>query len=777
MAVTGQSVRRKEDVRFITGRGRYTDDVTLSNQTYAVFVRSPIAHARIAGIDLSAAAGMPGVRQILTGEDYAASNLGTLACGWMIHCKDGSEMKSGSHPPLALEKVRYVGDPVAVVIADTKQMARDAAEMVEVDYDELPPVVSLKAASTTETLVHDDVDNNVAFDWELGNKDDTEAAFRDAKHVVSLALRNNRLVPNAMEARALNAFYDPRDDRYSLYITSQNPHGLRMTLAAVIGLAPEHRIRVISEDVGGGFGSKAFNYSEEVICTWASKIVGRPIKWTSDRSEAFLTDAHGRDQQVFAEMALDNNHKITGLKVNIIANMGAYLSTFASLIPTYMCAPLLSGQYVIPAIYVEVQAVFTNSTPVDAYRGAGRPEAAFIIERLIDVAARRLNFDPIELRRKNFVAAFPYQTPVLSLYDSGDYHLGLNRALELIEYDQFEARKAGSIKDGKLRGIGISTWIEAAGIGPSKRLGELGSGAGLWESAQVRVNPTGSVEILTGSHSHGQGHETTFAQLVADRFGMSMDDIDIIHGDTDKVQFGMGTFGSRSGSVGMSALSMGCDKIIEKGKRIAGYNMNVEADTVEFEDGEFFSPGSNRRMAFAEIALAAYVAQSFPTDELEPGLKSDAFYDPPDFTYPAGCHICEVEIDPETGVTDIVDFVAVDDFGTVINPMIVHGQMHGGIAQGIGQAMMEEAVFDETGQLINGSFMDYCIPRADDLPSFETEFINTQTLNNPLGMKGCGEAGAIGAPPAVINAITNALDIDHLDMPATPLKVWTALQS
>ncbi len=777
MTVSGQSIQRKEDLRFITGKGRYTDDVTLPNQCHAIFVRSPMAHARIAGIDTASAKGMPGVRAVLTGADYAASGLGTLMCGWMIHSKDGSEMKAGSHPPLAIEKARYVGDPVAVVIADSRQMARDAAEMVDVDYDDLPVVANPETAFDNSSLVHDEINNNLAFDWELGDHQAVRDAFSRADTTVSLKLYNNRLAPNAMEPRALNASYDIRDDRYSLYITSQNPHGLRMTLSAVIGLAPEHKLRVISEDVGGGFGSKAFNYSEEVICTWASKQVGRPIKWVADRTEAFLTDAHGRDQVVHAEMSLDADQRITGLKASITANMGAYLSTFGSLIPTYMCGPLLSGQYAIPAIYTEVKAVYTNTTPVDAYRGAGRPEAAYIIERLVDVAARKLGADPIELRRKNFVRQFPYQTPVLSTYDAGDYDQGLDKALELIGYEQFAARRAASAEQGKLRGIGIATWIEAAGIGPSKKLGELGSGAGLWESAQIRVNPTGSVEILTGSHSHGQGHETTFAQLVADKFGISMDDIDIIHGDTDKVQFGMGTFGSRSGPVGMSALAMGCDKIVEKGKRIAAFNMNVAPESVEFEEGEFFSPGSNTRMAFAEVAIAAYVAQSFPTDELEPGLKADAFFDPPDFTFPAGCHMCEVEIDPETGVTEIVDFVAVDDFGTVINPMIVHGQMHGGVAQGIGQALLEHAIYDEEGQLLNGSFMDYCMPRADDLPSFETAFTNTQTPNNPLGIKGCGEAGAIGAPPAVISAISHALDIDHIDMPATPLKVWSVLNA
>ncbi len=775
MALTGQSVKRKEDPRFITGKGRYTDDLVMPNQCYAHFVRSPVAHATIKKIEVGDLDSQPGVRRILTGKDYARSGLGTLMCGWMIHSKDGSEMKSGLHPPLVLDRARYVGDPIAVVIADTKEIARTIAESVEIEYEELE-VITLGNVYEKKTNIHDNAENNIAFDWELGDPKAVKKAENSSKYQIPLRLYNNRLAPNAMETRCLNASYDERDDRYTLYIASQNPHGLRMTLSAVIGLAPEHKLRVISEDVGGGFGSKAFNYSEEVICAWAAKTIGRPVKWMADRSEAFLTDAHGRDQIANAEMYLDEHKKITGLKVSITANMGAYLSTFGSLIPTYMCVPLLSGQYAIPAIYAEVKGVYTNTSPVDAYRGAGRPEAAFIIERLIDLAARKTGTSPVDLRRKNFVKNFPYQTPVLSTYDCGDYEKVLSAALELISFENFEERKKESENRGMLRGIGLSTWIEAAGIGPSKKLGELGSGAGLWESAQIRVNPTGSVEILTGSHSHGQGHETTFAQLVADRFGIDIDDIDIIHGDTDKVQFGMGTFGSRSGPVGMSALSLGCEKIIAKGKLIAAANMEVNEELVEFENGEFFSQGSNKRMAFAEVALAAYVAQSFPTDEIEPGLKADAFFDPPDFTYPGGCHACEIEIDPETGEIEIKSFVAVDDFGTVINPMIVHGQMHGGIAQGIGQALLENVNYDDDGQLTNASFMDYCMPRADDMPSFQTAFSNTPTPNNPLGIKGCGEAGAIGAPPAVINAIVNALDIDHIDMPATPLKIWKILK-
>ena len=774
----GESIVRKEDARFIQGKGRYTDDIVLPGQTWAIFVRSPYAHAKISSIDTRDASTHNGVITVLTGADYAASRLGTLMCGWMIHSKDGTPMKAGLHPPLAHDRVRHVGDQVAVVIANSKQTARDAAELVIVDYEALPACAdALTADSPDQSQLHDEAPFNVAFDWELGDLAATNEALAAASTVIDIDVYNNRLVPNAMETRAVNATYSAIDESYTVYIASQNPHGLRMTLAAVIGLAPEHKLRVISEDVGGGFGSKALNYAEEVVCAWASKMIERPVKWTADRSEAFLTDAHGRDQYARASMSFDEHQKITGLKVSITANMGAYLSTFGSLIPTYVCAPLLSGQYVIPNIYCETKAVYTNTTPVDAYRGAGRPEAAYIIERLMDVAARTLKLDPAELRRRNFVAEFPYQTPVISNYDSGDYEATLNAALKMIDYSGFNARRQAARSKGMLRGIGIASYVEAAGIGPSAQLGKLGSGAGLWESAQVRVNPTGSVEVFTGAHSHGQGHETTFAQLVADRFVIEMDQIDILHGDTDKTQFGMGTFGARSGPVGMSALDKSCDKIIAKAKRIAAYNMHVEPDDVTFEDGIFATPGSNTRMAFGEVALAAYVAQSFPTDELEPGLMAESFFDPPNFTFPAGCHICEVEIDTGTGEIEIIDFVAVDDFGTLINPMIVEGQIHGGVAQGIGQALLENASFDTEGQLLTGSFMDYCMPRADDLPSIRTGFTETPSPINPLGIKGCGEAGAIGAPPAVVNAVCNALDIDHMDMPITPMKVWQALRN
>ncbi len=769
----GTSVRRKEDRRLTTGRGRFTDDVHLRGQTVAVFVRSPVAHARIVGIDISEATQQPGVVGVFTGQQLADSGLGTLQCGWMIHSRDGSPMRTGVRPALAYETVRYVGEPVAVVVAESKNAATFAAELVVVDYEELGVVRDVVgAASPDAAQLHEDAPGNQVYDWEIGNAADVDAAFARAAHVTEMDLVNNRLAPNAMEPRAFNAIYDAAKDHYTLYATSQNPHGLRMTLAAIIGLAPEHKIRVISEDVGGGFGSKAFNYNEEIVCLWASRLTNRPVKWTSERSEAFLTDAHGRDHVTHAALALDEQHRIIGLRVHTQANMGAYLSTFGSLVPTYVYAPLLSGQYDIANIYCNVIARFTNTNPVDAYRGAGRPEAGYVIERLVETAAREIGMDSAEFRRINFVRNFPHETPVEMTYDTGDFQAHLDLALDMIDAPGFAARRAEAQSRGRLRGLGIGCYIEAAGIGPSARLGKLGSGAGLWESAEVRVNPTGTVEVLTGCHSHGQSHETTYAQLVADRFGVPFDDVEIIHGDTDIVQFGMGTYGSRSGPVGLSAISLACDKVVNKAKRIAGHLLDVEADTVDFEEGEFYSPGSNQRLSFAEVALNAYTAHHFPTTELEPGLKEGCFFDPPDFNFPAGTHVCEVEVDPETGVIDIVDFVAVDDFGVVGNPLIVEGQVHGGVVQGIGQALLENVVHDEYGQLLSGSFMDYTMPRADDVPDVRVGFTNTPSTTNPLGMKGCGEAGAIGAPPAVINALTDALGVRDVQMPMTPEKVW-----
>jgi carbon-monoxide dehydrogenase large subunit len=771
----GAPVRRKEDHRFITGNGKYTDDINRPGQTWAVFVRSPHAHATIKKIDAKAAAKMPGVVGILTGADLAADKVGGLICGWMIHSKDGSPMKAGAHPALADGKVRYVGDHVAVVIAETQSQARDAAEKVVVDYDVLPANADLATCTAGgKPVVHDVAPDNVVFDFHLGNKDATDAAFKNAKHVTTLDIVNNRLVPNAMEPRAAIGDYDAGEDAFTLYTTSQNPHVARLILSAFIGIAPEHKLRVIAPDVGGGFGSKIYVYAEETVCVWAAKKVGRPVKWVADRTEEFLAVAHGRDHITRAELAMDEDGKILGLRVKTRANLGAYLSTFASAVPTYLYVPLLSGQYDIPAVYGEVEAVYTNTAPVDAYRGAGRPEATFVVERLVEAAARQLGQDPAKFRLKNFVKAWPHQTPVIMMYDAGDYSGTMKQAMKLADVAGFGKRRRESARNGKLRGLGYSAYIEACGIAPSSAVGSLGAGVGLWESAEVRVNPTGNVEVLTGSHSHGQGHETTFAQLVAGRLGIPIDQVSIVHGDTDKVQFGMGTYGSRSGAVGMSAIVKALDKVEAKAKKVAALCMEAAEGDIEFKDGRFSVKGTDKSMAFGEVALQAYIAHKFTGQQLEPGLKEGAFFDPTNFTFPAGVHICEVEIDPETGVTKVAKWTAVDDFGTIINPLIVEGQVHGGIAQGVGQALLEGTVYDKNGQLLTASFMDYGMPRADDVPSYDLGFNTTAAPSNPLGIKGCGEAGAIAAPPAVINAITDALGHEDVAMPATPQVVWMA---
>ncbi|MDE0923463.1 xanthine dehydrogenase family protein molybdopterin-binding subunit [Aurantimonas coralicida] len=773
----GAKVLRKEDRRFITGRGRYVDDMVVPGMKYAAFVRSPHAHATISGIDMDEAKGMPGVIGILTGEQLQGDGIGNLICGWAVSSKDGTPMKMGAWPALAVEKVRHVGQAVAVVVAETQMQARDAAEAVMVDYDELPAVVSaVEALKEGAPQLHPEAENNLIFDWELGDKGATDAAFTNAAHVTRLHIVNNRLVPNPMEPRAALGHYDAADDHYTCWTTSQNPHVARLVMSAFYNVAPEHKLRVIAPDVGGGFGSKIYIYPEEIVCLWASKRTGVPVKWTSDRTEAFLTDAHGRDHVTEVEMALDADNKILGLKVDTVANLGAYMSLFSSATPTYLYATLLSGQYDIPAIHANVRAVYTNTVPVDAYRGAGRPEATYVIERTMETAARELGVSPAELRRKNFIRSFPHQTPVIMAYDAGDFDATLDAGMQAADVAGFEARRAEAQSRGKLRGLGMSCYIEACGIAPSKAVGSLGAGVGLWESAEVRVNPVGTIEILTGSHSHGQGHETTFAQLVAERFGLPVDNVQVIHGDTDKVQFGMGTYGSRSGAVGMSAIHKALDKVEAKAKKIAAHLLEADEGDIVIENGEVKVAGTDKSLGWHEVCLGAYTGHNLP-DGMEPGLKEGAFYDPTNFTFPAGCYICEVEVDPETGTTEIVQFVAADDFGRVINPMIVEGQVHGGLAQGIGQALLEGAHYDETGQLVTASYMDYAMPRAWDLPMFDVSTNETLCPGNPLGMKGCGEAGAIGSPPAVINAITDAIGNNDLTMPATPQKVWRALHA
>jgi carbon-monoxide dehydrogenase large subunit len=779
----GASVPRREDRRFLLGKGRYTDDIELPGQAWAVFVRSPHAHAAIRSIDAAEALASPGVLAVLTGDDVAADGLGGIPCGWLIKNKDGSSMVEPPHPALAQGRARHAGDPVAMVIAASRAEARDAAQKVAVDYEALPAVAHLPAAvAPGAPLVWDEAPGNVCFDWHLGDAAATDAAFAGAARVVAIDLTNNRIVPNAIEPRAANGWYDGAEDRYTLYTTSQNPHLTRLLLGAFTLKVPEHRLRVVAPDVGGGFGSKIFHYAEELLVLWASRRIGRPVKWTAERSESFLSDAHGRDHATHAELALDARGRFLALRVATLANMGAYLSTFATVIPTYLHATLLSGPYAIPAIYAEVKAIFTHTVPVDAVRGAGRPEASYILERLVDKAARETGDDRVEIRRRNFIQPdqFPYQTPVALQYDTGDYEATLDLALAEIDYGGLAARKAASQARGRLRGFGLSTYIEACGIAPSAVVGSLGARAGLYEAATVRVHPTGSVTVFTGSHSHGQGHETTFAQLVAEKLGVPLENVEIVHGDTDRIPFGMGTYGSRSAAVGGSAIVKAIDKIVDKGRKIAAHLLEASAADVEFADGKFRVAGTDREKSFGEIAFTAYVPHNYPIDEVEPGLEDAAFYDPKNFTFPAGCHAVEVEVDPETGVVEVVDVAIADDVGVVINPMIVDGQAHGGLAHGIGQALYEECVYDREGQLLSGSFMSYCMPRAADLPMFRVGNHVTACTHNPLGVKGVGEVGAIGVPPAVINAVLDALaplGVTHIDMPATPEKVWRAIRA
>ena len=781
----GKSVKRVEDKRFITGKGKYTDDIKLPGMVYGAFVRSPYANAKVRKVDVAKAKAMPGVVAIFTGADVAAVN--GVPCGWQVNFKNGAAMKEPKHPLLAADRVRQVGDPVAFIVANTREQAKDAVEAVIVDYEKKPCVINAaEAVKPGAPLVHDDVPNNICFDWELGNpKAEVDAAMSKAAHVTTLDIVNQRLSPNAIEPRSYIGSYDATSDKYTLYTSTQNPHVIRLLMCAFVLGIPEHKVRVVGPDVGGGFGSKIFHYTEEALVTWCSQKLGLPIKWTSERAESFLLDAHGRDHVTKAEMGFDKDGKILALRVKTFANLGAYLSTFGSCVPTYLHGTLMQGLYTTPKINVDVTAVFTNTNVVDAYRGAGRPEATYLLERLMDLGALEMGMDPAELRFKNFIPPFDgvnqpgYQTQVALQYDSGNYEGVLKKGLEAFGYIDFRKQQKEAAKKGKLLGVGFSTYIEACGIAPSAVVGSLGARAGLYEVGQVRVQPTGKVSVFTGSHSHGQGHETTFAQVVADKLGIPMEDVDIIHGDSDSVAFGMGTYGSRSIAVGGTAIVKSIDKIVEKGKKIAAHKLEASVKDIDFADGKFTIIGTDKSLSFAEIALTAYVPHVYPKD-LEPGLDFSSFYDPVNFTYPFGCHIAMVEIDKDTGKVTLKRFIAVDDVGTVINPMIVEGQIHGGVAQGIGQALMEGVEYDEDGQIANGSYMDYCMPRADDFPMFETSSQVTPCPHNPLGVKGAGEAGCIGSTPAVVNAVIDALwsvgkKVKDIRMPLTPERVWNAL--
>ncbi len=779
----GASSKRREDVRFLTGAGNYTDDINVAGQAYVHFLRSDIAHGRITSLDTSAAEAMPGVVKVFTGKDF--EGVGGMPCGWEVTDKHGAPMQEPAHPILAQGKVRHVGDPIAAIVADSLEQARDAAEAIDLEIEELPAVIDMKAAAQEgATLVHDDLKNNICYDWQLGEADDAKVneVFANAAHVTTLDLVNNRLVANPMEPRVAVGEYKRGTDEYTLYTTSQNPHVIRLLMCAFVLGLPEHKVRVVAPDVGGGFGTKIFHYAEEAFCTFAAKACNRPVKWTSSRSEAFMSDAHGRDHVSKIELALDADNNFIGLRTNTYANLGAYLSTFSSSVPTWLHGTLMAGNYKTPVIQVNVKAMFTNTVPVDAYRGAGRPEATFQLERVVDKAARELGVDPIALRRQNFITQFPYDTPVALTYDTGDYNGTMDKLEAAADLAGFAARRAASEAKGKLRGLGINCYIEACGIAPSNIVGMLGARAGLYDAATVRVNATGSISVMVGAHSHGQGHETAFPQVVADMIGIDESMVEIVHGDTSKIPFGMGTYGSRSLAVCGSAMVKATEKVIDKAKKIAAHLLEASEADIELKDGQFSVAGTDKSVAWGDVTLTAYVPHNFPL-EVEPGLEETAFYDPANFTFPSGAYACEVELDPETGQVSIEAFTAADDFGNIVNPMIVDGQVHGGIGQGIGQALLENCAYDENGQLLSASFMDYAMPRADDVPFYGVDHSSqTPCTHNPLGVKGCGEAGAIGSPPAVVNAVLDAMNsggkaVDHIDMPVSPSRVWAAMNS
>jgi carbon-monoxide dehydrogenase large subunit len=780
----GDHVLRVEDRRFLSGKGRYTDDFVFPNQLYAAFVRSQHAHAEIKAIHALEALRMPGVKGVFTGADLKADGVGAIPCIWEITCKDGSKMLEPDRYPLAINKVRHVGDAIAVVVADSEQTARLATRYVEVELEPIQAVVTAKDALAADApVVHEGMETNLCFDWSLGDHDKTELAFSSARHIVALDLVNSRIIAHPLEPRGVNAQYHPAASEFEVYTSSQNPHLVRMLLCQSVLHVPENKMRVVAPDVGGGFGVKCYVYPEEAVIPWLSRKMLSPVKWTADRSETFLSDAHARDHETHAELALDDEGRVLGLRVSTKANLGAYLSTWGPCIPTYLYAPMLSGQYQIPAIYAEVQGVFSNTLPVDAYRGAGRPEANYVIERLMDVAAAHLRMDRIELRKRNLISRnqMPYLTATGMTYDTGDFALCLTRALSAIDYDGFEQRRADARATGKLRGLGLSCYVEACGLSPSRLSGKIGSRIALYESGQVRLNPDGTATVFTGAHTHGQGHETAFAQIVSDILSLPFEDIEVVHGDTARIAFGLGTYGSRSAAVGGSAIALSSRKVVEKGKHIAAHMLETTVDKVSFRDGIFSSSTTNESFSIKEIARSAYIPHNFPLDSLEPGLDELSFYDPLNFTFPNGTQIAEVEIDPETGDCEVCRFVAVDDFGVIINPMIVEGQVHGGLAQGIGQALLEHCRYDEeTGQLLTGTFMDYCMPRASDLPSFEVSYHETcPCTHNPLGVKGCGEAGTIGGTTTIMSAVVDSLKefgVTHIDMPATSEKVWATIR-
>jgi carbon-monoxide dehydrogenase large subunit len=770
----GRALKRREDPRLITGRGQYVDDISLPGVQRVFFLRSPYAHAKILSIDTSAAAAHPGVLKVYTGKDLPAT---PVPCGVNL---PNSNQKTPPYTMIATDRVRHTGEIVAVVVASDAGTARDAMEKIQVEYEPLPVVVdSEKAVQEGAPQLWDGIDNNITFDWHFGGGD-VDAAFADAEVVIKQRLVNQRLIPNAMEPRAVAGRFDRATGELTLWDTNQNPHIIRLLISMLTGL-PENKLRVIAPDVGGGFGSKIFLYAEQLLITAIAQDLTVPVKWVETRSENYQATTHGRDHISYVEMAFKKSGKLLGLKVKTYANMGAFMTAFAPLVPTFLYGTLLSGVYDLPALQCETIGVLTNTMAVDAYRGAGRPEASYLLERVMDIAAHELGIDPIELRRMNLIKGeFPHTAVTTMMYDSGDYEGNLNKALEQFDYAGWRVKQAEARKNGKYIGIGLACYIEACGIAPSKMVGLMGGGVGLWESGTIRFHPTGNVTVFTGSHSHGQGHETSFAQLVSDSLGVPYDKIEIVHGDTNLVQFGMGTYGSRSLAVGGTALFKSAEKLIEKGKKIAAHLLEANAADIEFKAGTFSVKGSpDRSKSIGEVALTAYVPHNYP-DDLEPGFEAQTFFDPINFTFPEGTYMAVVEVDPETGTVTPLNFYCMDDCGNVLNPLIAEGQVHGGVAQGIGQALYENAVYDENGQLISGSMMDYAVPKITQIPPITTAFAGVPSPSNPMGVKGIGEAGTIGSAPAISNAVMDALSslgIRHIDLPLTAQNVWKAIQA
>ncbi len=771
--VFGESVLRKEDDRFLTGRGNFVADILPPGTVFAKFVRSPYAHARIRSINTAKARRLPGVLDVLTAQDIK-DQVGDIITAWAI---PNANLKTPAYPPLAREVVRYAGEAVAVVVAENSFLAEDARDLVEVEYDPLPVVTDVEAATKRAGApLHGDVPDNVAFKWILAGGD-VDKVFKEADVVVSQRFVNQRLQPTAMEPRAAIAQFEPGTRELTLHVTSQNPFVHRLVLSIVLK-HPEHLIHVIAPDVGGGFGSKIPVYPWEAIVCHLAMRLGRPVKWVEDRMENFVATTHGRDHVQYVDLAAKNDGTILGIRARVFANMGAYLSTAAPGVPTILFGFMVGGCYAIQAGRVEVTGVFTNTTPVDAYRGAGRPEAMFLLERIVDILARKLKKDPADIRRKNFIPAdkFPYATAMGLTYDSGNYPGTLEKALDKVGYEKLRKEQAEGRRKGKLMGIGLSTYVEICGLGPSAVVTSTGFAGGLWGASTVRLHPTGKATVYTGGHPHGQGEETTFAQIAGDELGIPVADVEVVHGDTKLTPYGQGTYGSRTSPVEGGSIALSARKVKDKARKIAAHLLEAREEDLEFANGKFVVKGSPKAAkTIQEIAWAAYMAGNMPKG-VEPVLDATTFYDPTNFVFPFGCHICVVDVDRETGQVKIRRYVAVDDVGNQINPMIVEGQVHGGVLQGLAQAMLEQAIYDENGNLLTNSLIEYLVPTALEAPRIETDSTVTPSPHNPLGVKGVGETGTIASSQAYVNAVCDAVGVDHIDMPITPEKVWRVLQ-